>query len=361
MSEHWKDPSFNPGGRIDTADPRDYRFHEVAMALPPFDWAKGYDAEAEIRAAIADQNFKLGIKDQDGSGSCGGQAWSYQAAVLRAIYKKIYSERSAKFLYSQTFVPGGGSAGRTNADLFVKAGIAAEALCPSYDNGQPPSEAFMERAADISEAARADAKTDEALSYAMVNGSIDDHAQALAANHGNILLIRGSNNGTWGSFEPQPPKAGESIWAHWIMGAKALLVNGVKKIIFPNSWGKNVGHDGWQSIGEEYFNAQIPNVGPAILYGWTHLFNPNVVTGFHYVFTRDIVMGESSQEVTMLQAALQQDGCFPAGIKPTLFYGDITRQAVLKFQIKYGIDPQGLNGTRVGPHTRAKLNELYGN
>lgn len=361
MNEPWNDRHFNPGGKIDEIDPRDFQYGEIARALAPFDWAKGYDVEAEIAAAIAQPGFKLKIKDQNGSGSCGGQAWSYQASVLKAIYKKIYDERSAKFIYSQAFVPGGGSAGRTLSDLFVKGGISSEALCPSYDNGQPPSEAFMERAADISTAARTDAKTDEALSYAMVTGSIDDHAQALAANHGNIFLIRGSNNGSWGTFNPKPPVAGDTIWTHWVMGGKAQLVNGVKNIIFPNSWGAAVGQNGWQALDEEYMNAQIPGVGPAVLYGWTHLFNPNPVTTFQHTFNTDLHYGTTSDEVNALQQALQADGSFPAGVTPTNYFGDITAAAVVKFQKKYGINNSSSPlGKDVGPLTRAKLNVLFG-
>ena len=41
----------------------------------------------------------------------------------------------------------------------------------------------------------------------------------------------------------------------------------------------------------------------------------------------------------------------------TGYFGNLTREAVKRFQAKHGIDPLGI----VGPKTRAKLNELSGN
>lgn len=358
--ENYNDPNFNPGGRIDTLDPRDYPWQEIGRALPPFNWEKGYDAETKIASAIGDPSFKLKAKDQNGSGSCGGQAWSYQGAAHKAIARKVFDERSAKYLYSQTFMPPMGSDGRTNAKLYCSQGIGAEALTPSYENGYAPSEAFMERSADITPEARESAKNDVGLSFSLVTGTINDYAQALAANDGIIFLIRGSNNGTWGSLKPKPPVIGEMTWAHWIWNAKAFLKNGIKTIKFLNSWGWNVGEDGWQELDEEYFTAKT-GMGPAIPYGWTHLFNPNPATVFHHNFKINLHFGDENDEVQALQTALQVDGVFPAGIKPTHYYGDITRQAVLKFQIKYAIpNASSPYGRDVGPLTRAQLNKLFG-
>ena len=41
----------------------------------------------------------------------------------------------------------------------------------------------------------------------------------------------------------------------------------------------------------------------------------------------------------------------------TGYFGNLTREAVKRFQAKHGIDPLGI----VGPKTRAKLNELFAN
>ena len=84
-------------------DNRDFEF--VGSASEPFDWNKGFDIEEEL-------GFKIPVKSQGESKSCGGQAFSYYTQVLEALYSKTFEERSAKFLYSQVALPEGGSRGR---------------------------------------------------------------------------------------------------------------------------------------------------------------------------------------------------------------------------------------------------------
>jgi peptidoglycan hydrolase-like protein with peptidoglycan-binding domain len=81
-----------------------------------------------------------------------------------------------------------------------------------------------------------------------------------------------------------------------------------------------------------------------------------------YNFTKNLNNGFKDAEVTALQEALIKENLF--FIKTTGYFGDITKQAVIKFQEKYTKDiltPYGLvNGTGVvGPSTIKKLNNLY--
>ena len=57
----------------------------------------------------------------------------------------------------------------------------------------------------------------------------------------------------------------------------------------------------------------------------------------------------------MQQALAQDKDIYPEG-KVTGYYGALTRNAIKRFQKKYGIEPVGY----VGPQTRKKLNEIYG-
>ena len=75
--------------------------------------------------------------------------------------------------------------------------------------------------------------------------------------------------------------------------------------------------------------------------------------GFSYTFTQDMYRGVQGSEVIALQRALNAEGLF-AGEATGNFY-DVTREAVMAFQIRYGINPTGY----VGPATREKLNALY--
>lgn len=61
--------------------------------------------------------------------------------------------------------------------------------------------------------------------------------------------------------------------------------------------------------------------------------------------------------IISLQKCLQYEGLFPIDVPFTENFGPITKQAVMKFQVKYGLHPTGV--PVVGPLTKAKLKELY--
>lgn len=74
------------------------------------------------------------------------------------------------------------------------------------------------------------------------------------------------------------------------------------------------------------------------------------------VFSSDLAFGNRSDDVRRLQEILKQDSSiYPEGIVSG-YFGPATREAVRKFQKKYGISTVG----RVGPATRAKLQEVFG-
>lgn len=346
--------NFNPGGIVDRPDNRDFKYEEVAGVALAFDWTKGYDIEEELSKALKVSNFKLAVKDQNGSFSCGGQAWAYLAEVLEALSTGTYEPRSAKYIYAQTWAPGGGSRGRDNADIFVKQGVAKESVLTSYDNGQPPQEGFMQKSSDITDIARQDAKLSKASVYAETNLDIESIAIAIRDNHGIVLGIDGQNNGTWISEFPKPPTLTE--WRHWIYAGKAKMRNGKKHIGFLNSWGASIGDKGWQWIPIEYFTTSH------IFSSWAHIFASMNPPLFSHNFKTTINFGDNNLEVQYLQTALRFDGEFPSNVGSTGLYGDITRKAVLAFQQKYKIISSPLdsdNGKICGPKTRAKLNALF--
>lgn len=333
--------SFNPGAIPDATDGRDFQFAEIAMGAAPFDWTKGYDIEAVL-------NQKLPVKDQGQSGSCGGQAWSNYGDALTLAFDKNLIERSAKFIYAQTFVPGGGSAGRPNCEIVINQGWGPESLTPSYDNGQAPSEDFMDRPQDITPEARAAARQDTALNYANVaTNDIELLAQAIEMNHGVIIGIQGQNNGTWLNVNPQIPNENKALWGHWLYCGKVRLHNGVKQIGVLNSWGTSVGESGWQWINQDYIESQY------VFGAWTLVFNTVKPVKPSHVFETNLALGTVSPEVKFLQQALQYLGFFPEGVVPTEYYGSITTAAVKKFQTFYEIVD---DGTHFGPQTRTALN-----
>ena len=346
-------------------DERDYTWEEVAMGLSDFDWKTGYDIEEVLGLSIAP-------KDQNGSFSCGGQAWATLAAVQEALHTSSYEERSAKFIYAQTAVYGGGSAGRTNSEVYTKKGVSLESLCTSYENGKAPTEAFMIRSADITAEARENAKSTLAKSYVSISPDIKSIAQAVKANGGVVIGISARDNGTWYSEFPEAPKDGTGIWRHWLYVGKAKTIKGKKYLGVLNSWGPDAGKNGWQWISESYVNDTVYDSSygleqDCVWEAWTTVYNTSgLPVGFKHDFLKNLAYGQRGDEVRALQQALQLDGSFPAGFDltptayPTAYYGDMTANAVLKFRAKHGVDsstdPRGKNA---GPLTRAKLNEIF--
>jgi hypothetical protein len=337
------------GARKDKRDKRDFRYSEIAGSVKPFDWKTGYDVEKET-------GIKLVVKDQGQSSSCGGQAWSYYGTVLNFVHDKTFVDKSARFIYSQTFYPnGGGSTGRDNSDLVVKQGWGRESLITSYEDGKPPTEAFMRRQDDITDAMRMDAALDKAFSYASVDTTIDQIATAIRDNYGCVIGVTGQNNGTWLSKFPAKPTKGE--WNHWVYAVGAVSIGGKKYIKIINSWGSDAGDDGYQCIGEDYFK------GGWVFSGWTLMFN----VLYKHTFYTSMSFGDIGPDVMYLQRCLQTLGLLPKEQDCTGFYGVITKNAVFDFQRKYVITNPVTwarvwysMGRDVGPLTIPALNKIFG-
>lgn len=238
------------GAVRDSYDIRTYQYAPRGV----FDWSTGFDIEEVI-------GTKLVPKDQNGSSSCGGQAWAYYGEVLEAIATGTYEPRSARWVYAPVRAPGGGSMGKELSAFVVKNGFALEADCTSYDNGKPPSEHFMTQVPVLSKEAKERAEVSKALSYVQVKADIDILAQALQDNNGVCIALYGQDNGTWRTEYPLPPN--KQVWAHWVYVGKAKMIKGKKHLGIINSWGKKAGKNGWQWISEDYF------VNGNVWYGWT--------------------------------------------------------------------------------------------
>ncbi len=70
------------------------------------------------------------------------------------------------------------------------------------------------------------------------------------------------------------------------------------------------------------------------------------------VFTRTLSVGTVGTDVSLLQGFLKEQGFFSAAT--TTRFGPLTKQAVIAFQKKNGINPVGI----VGPATRVKITQL---
>ncbi len=260
------DKKAGTGALPDPYDVRDFHYEPLALGAAPVDWNKGYDIETEL-------NLIIPIKNQDGSSSCVGQGWSYYTGIIDFVENKIYDEVSAKAVYSQIALPGGGAYIREGAKLAVNWGSISEIIVPSYKNGIPQAESFFIDKSWKNDRIDKVAKVLQAKEYRTFDNSMDTIAAAIRDYHGVVGGVRGSNNGTWGSNEPKPPKLGESVWGHCIYFGKFGIDEKGKYIATPNSWGirgsDKLHPDGWQKLREDYFS------GSNIFNPWTLIDKPN--------------------------------------------------------------------------------------
>jgi hypothetical protein len=157
------DPTYN-GCRPNEPDSRDIVFGDI-----PFEadekapsWEQGYNVEAAY-------GVHLKREHQGSSLSCVGQGWSKYLEMLNVVETGQWVDLSAKDIYSQIFLPGGGANIRNGGKICVGKGNCRETLIPSYNNGNPPDEAFMEQKEQTAESQK-DALIFESLKFVeMIN------------------------------------------------------------------------------------------------------------------------------------------------------------------------------------------------
>ena len=240
-----KEQDFGKGAIRKKIDLRDTKWKKIARASIPFDWTKATDNSVP--------NSTFPTKNQGTSSSCGGQSGAYLDQALASLNSLNVRENSARYIYSQIFYKGGGTTLRDILNFIVKKGVASEKTVPSMNKGKAPDETFMTDKSGNTAQADNETAGFRGASYAFVNPDINSVAQAIRDTGGAIMEIEGSNNDTWLSTQPNPPKKGDAIWRHFMYLEKPFMEDGKKKIWSRQSWGDNAGFQGWQKITEDYF------------------------------------------------------------------------------------------------------------
>ncbi len=255
-------------------------------------------------------------REQDGSLSCMAQAGAKAMEILG------YGVVSAHPPYrSRNNFPEGGMYQQNLGEVYKKIGTTTEAL----DVSEWQNEATMNR--DI-----AVATPIKSGGYFFAN-TFEEVVQAIEiAKH--CVVIMHANKEEW---KPIPVYNGKEInFGHGICAVDYFLFNGVKTILLEDSTGHNVSFDknGQRLITEEYFNKR----GSGAIY-----FVKNI-TEVPYVFTKVLKQGMSGFDVKKLQLRL--------GINADGKFGTQTKNAVIAFQIKHQLKPDGI----VGNFTNIVLN-----
>jgi len=121
-----------------------------------------------------------------------------------------------------------------------------------------------------------------------------------------------------------------------------------------NSFGAGWGDNGYFYFNESYLPFESWSVLVDLPNNWQDLL-PDKNAKPKYVFNTDLFITLNHPDVKVLQDCLKYIGCMDKSQESTGYFGTITQNAVKVLQARYNIQGTG----RVGPITRAKLNELF--
>lgn len=331
--------------------PKAWLHSEIAGGFAPAVW----------KEKSADQFATYPKRNQGQQSSCVLYALAKALAVDEITENGAWRELSPRSLYPYLVQPGGGSNSLEAAKLACKIGMTLEHLLPM----EGLSEADAEKDTGYVTDAKQVALIYKPGNFVECNADFDTIASILQTFQQQgikkvvMVTIMGQNNGTMTSSFITPPSQSNPnpIWYHRVPVCDFGTMAGKKYLSIDNSWGDQIGNKGQQFIGEEY---------QPYMYGGIYTLNqpdnwqamaPASIPMPKHVWNTDLSIGSSGNDVLVLQQALQSVGMFPIafGIKPTGYYGGLTRASVISFQAAFGIQQTG----NVGPITRAKLNEIF--
>lgn len=341
-------------GAIDRRDdyfkPRSWRNEEIAGTFQPAKWEEKNPTTGFVTYPKRDQGIQS---------SCVSYVLAKQLAVDELSENGQYRELSPRSLYPYTYVPGGGSNSLEATKLVVKQGMTLEQLLPS--DGLSESEirkdtGYVTDAKQIALVYKPEhfieCGNDMETIASIIQGHRDQGMKKAVA-----LTLIGSNNGTWLTAIPKPPKWYETPWYHRILVTDFGLIDGKKVLAFDNSWGERAGNKGQQFLTTDYM---------PYTYGGIYTLNQpdnwqqmgtSTVKPPSYQWYNDLSIGSRGADVTALQVALQSMGMFPISsiVKPTgAFYG-VTQKGVEIFQASMALPVTG----KVDKATRTKLNSIF--
>jgi len=331
--------------RLEEEKKQDYQAEELVKFVPIV-WKE--KPESEWR--------KFPIFSQNGSGSCVAQTIAKLLGVENYLEERLFVLFSAGDIYSQRKnYPSEGMWFKDGMEIGYKLGAVLEQLMPSQRKTEAELNSYRNKRTPLMKEIALPGKGGN---YLALPFDFDIIAQEIQKGKAVCLGFR-FNSGDWSSGEVMTRKGG--TYGHAVAGVDFCLWNGKKGIIFDNSWGEDWGFQGQGIITEDK--------SEGIIGAWYYEDLKNtwreelVIPKPKYQFEKDLVYGMKNNDVIMLQNCLKYEELFPVNQISTGYYGNITAKAVYQFQIKYQVAFQeeldALQGRRVGPATRNKLNQLF--
>ncbi len=182
-------------------------------------------------------------------------------------------------------------------------------------------------------------------------------AEAINTFGACMALFKASYN-EWCQDVPTGLSDSEAI-RHAVTAIDTISHKGVEYIIIEDSYGTwQVKSDlplkaGQRAITKAFFDKHC--YGASAFTKWTY----GKSEPHKHIFSSTLVYGSTSPEIALLQQKLQQLGYFPMNVKCTGYYGKITVNAVLAWQVAYKVaDLSELNGKSFGPKSILVMNTL---
>jgi len=370
------DQEIYQGAQIDTRPEeekqKDFHFEETvaAGAVEPVKW-------------VEKKTYRtFPIFDQDGSGSCVAQTGAKLMGIMYGINNPTsdYVHFSATHIYQRRKnKPAGGMAGVDCFDI-MRQGVTLEVLTPSQKMSDKQMDGVV-----IPDYKKQVGEVFKIGNYVVLPvRDIETVASVIQKTNKGVMVWFYFEYAEWDK-DPEIKNSTLNLYAektcrHSVAAVDYTLYKGKKAIVIDDSWGPKAGNGaGQRVITEDFFkvrnwfaaypiNFKFEEGAPAPTPTPTPTPTPGKPS---YTFAKDLefIAWDSAKnqpadpakneaqkvDVIALQDCLRYEGVFPANIQSTGYFGAVTKDAVKKFQKKYNIDMVG----RVGPITRAKLNELY--
>lgn len=274
---------------------------------------------------------------QSKSGSCVMQGVEKERGIMAQNKFGEFVVYSANIGYQDRDNPNGEGSTYIDSVRSTNNGSVPEILLPSQ--GMTDKQ-MME--AKVKEYHREMAKVFGAKRVKIIK-NIDVVASTLDATGKGVGLTLMFGPGEWFyNYEVKEKlPSGQWPWGHYVVAVDYTLNNkGEKCLVIEDSSCE----DGYpvRLVNESFFNNRT-------------YWEPSYIVNFK-TYEEKPEKPKFDGSVKSLQDILKYEGLFPANVDSTGYFGSVTKSALIKFQLKYNIEPpEGV----FGPITKQKLSELY--
>lgn len=301
---------------------KDYQYDDLVMGEIKLNWI---DYEDKTCVSYIIQN-------QDGSLSCVAQATAKLLAIHECVEGREYKQLCPKFIYTRREnYPNGGMWLPNALSIACKYGSCPELFMPCDNKG----ETFMNDKTELPMCAEK-ALPYRAKYYFEIPVEIDKIAEVLEQGYG-VLLGMEFDYDEWTDVPKINPKS-KNKCRHGIAAVDYCLYKGQKALIIEDSWGPTTGKGGRRIITEDFLMEKC--------------FYAGYITSLpNYTFTKTLRLGSTGIDVRKLQEKLNECGYI---LKVDGIFGRMTQEAVISYQKKHQLVPDGI----CGKFTNSALNNV---